>query len=150
MSALNIPGRGEKPGCLYRKVVSFSAKSSDGYDVAVASGNNVLININEAGVFIEGFEVQCTTAFTATAALLMGDSADCDGWGTDTAMNIAATATVWKALAASMPYAGGKLYTSTDAIAFHVTGTPAAGCAKLRVTYQIGLESDTDFNCATG
>ncbi len=143
MSALIIPGFGEKPGGVYRKVVSFGVSTTN--DVVVAAGDNAIINITAPGVFIEGLEKQCITGFTASCALLMGDSADSDGWGTDTAMNLAASAAVFSNLAASMAYAGGKLYTDTDAILFNITGAPAAGQAKVRVTYQVGV-SDTNLN----
>ena len=141
MAALNIPGIGEEAGKRYIRVLTVGVSTASP-NVTATSGDNIIVNINEANVFVEGIELQIVEAFTSTAVHMIGDSVDSDGWWTDTILIPATSTAVFNAASSAMAYHNGKLYSSTDTILWNQTGATAAGLAKLRITYQRGVDTD--------
>ena len=145
--AIELPGKGEEAGKIY--VRAFTAGvSSDSPEVILTSGDVALVNFNEANIFVQKLEAQVINAFTSTCVFIIGDSADSDGWWTDTEFNCSATAANFNVAASTVGFASGKLYSSTSAILTNIAGAPAAGKAKFRITYM--RDADTDLSPSTG
>ena len=151
MSALNIPGIGERTGERYIRTVDFGFTGETGIDVALAAtGDVALININEPNVFVHSLDKQVRTVFNAasTFALAIGDCDDSDGYWSDTLFLSTTCDAVFANAGTTVAYAQGKLYTTTDIIGVNVSGAAVtAGNCRLRIEYSRGV--DTDLNPAT-
>ena len=159
MSAINIPGVGEKLGVEYIRAGTFGGSTSadvqfDTLVLSTSAGVYPIVNINEAGVWVKDIDVQVVSKLTtSTGTFVIGDSDDADGYWTDTLIVGTSTGAVFNKSASSVGYAGGKVYNSTHVI--NVTKGGAAASAsvstslvKYRIRYIRGM-SDTDLNANT-
>lgn len=157
MSALEIPGVGERVGREYVRAATFGGSSNADivFDTGVlATGASVypIININEAGVYIKDIDVQVVSKLTtSTGTFTIGDSDDADGYWTDTLLVGTSTGAVYNKSASTVGYAGGKLYTSSHVI--NVTKGGAAASAsvssslvKFKVRYIRGCDTNLNAN----
>jgi hypothetical protein len=141
MAALNIPGVGERIGPIYQRVMTYGATAeSPDVSFATATGDVILININEANVFVYSLEAQNVIAYDTTA-MIVGDGDDTDGWWTDTLLDHTTDGVFnWTT---GVGYGTGKLYTSSDTIDINVSVAKATtGKTKFRITYQRGVDTD--------
>jgi len=152
MSALNIPGIGERIGERYIRKVDVGFLGETGIDVALSSatGDVAIININEPNVFVHSLKKQQRVPFTAGATfkIIVGDCNDSDGYWTDTLYLTTTCDAVFVEAGTTAAYAMGHLYTTTDIIAVNqsevvVTG----GSARFLIEYTRGV--DTDLSPAT-
>jgi hypothetical protein len=146
MSALNIPGIGERTGERYIRTVDFGFTGETGVDVEIAAtGDVALININEPNVFVHSLDKQVVAVLNAAATFTIniGDGADSDGYWTDTLFLSTTCDAVFANAGTTVAYAAGKLYTTTDVINVNNAGSAlTAGHVKLRIEYSRGVDTD--------
>lgn len=146
MSALNIPGIGERTGERYIRTVDFGFTGETGVDVALAAtGDAALVNINEPNVFVHSLDKQVIAVFNAAATFTVniGDCEDDDGYWSDTLFLSTTCDAVFANAGTTVAYAAGKLYTTTDIIAVNIaTSALTAGHARLRIEYSRGVDTD--------
>lgn len=158
MSALNIPGVGERLGREYTRVVSFGGSSSADAHLSstvlgTAGGAVALININEGGVEIKEMAFQVASKLTtSTGTFTIGDSDDADGFFTDTNLVGTSTGARFQDMTSAVGYAGGKMYSSSGVINVTKAGAAAsavssASLVNVRVRYVRG--SDSNINPST-
>lgn len=145
MSALDIPGIGERIGDRYIRTVSFGF-TGETVDVEIAAtGDAAVININEPNVFVHSLEKQVAAVLAAAATfqIIIGDCDDSDGYWTDTLFLSTTCDGVFANAGTTVAYAAGKLYTTTDIIAVNNAGSAlTAGNCKLRIEYSRGVDTD--------
>lgn len=157
MSAIQIPGVGEKIGVEYIRAGTFGGSSDadvqfDTLVLSTSAGVYPIVNINEPGVWVEGIEVQVVSKLTtSTGTFVIGDSDDADGYWTDTLLIGTSTGAAFNKSASTVGYAGGKVYNSSHVI--NVTKGGAAASAsvssslvKYRVRYMRGCDINLNAN----
>jgi len=157
MSALEIPGVGERVGREYIRALTFGGSSDADVQITAAQlgtagGTIPLININEAGVYVKDIDVQIVSKLTtSTGTFTIGDSDDADGYWTDTLLVGTSSGAVYNKSASTVGYAGGKLYTSRHVINVTKGGAAASAVsatslAKLKVRYIRGCDTNLNAN----
>ena len=143
MTALSIPGIGERTGERYQRVVDFGFTGEDADVIVTAAADYPLININEPNVMVHKLDKQVVIPFgaTATFTLTIGDT-DVDGYWTDTLFLSTTCDAVFANVASTVAYAAGRLYTSTDVINLTNSIVINAGRARLRIEYSRGVDTD--------
>lgn len=157
MSALEIPGVGEKLGVPYVKAFTFGGSSDadvhlSSTQLGTAGGVVPLININESGIYIEALDVQVAAKLTtSTGTFTIGDSDDADGFWTDTLLVGTTTSASFNKMASTVGYGAGKVYTSSHIINVTKAGAAAstisaASLVKCKVKYIRGCDTDLNPN----
>jgi hypothetical protein len=148
MSALEIPGIGERIGERYQRIIDFGFTGEASVDVVVtAAGAYPVVNINEPNVFIHKIDKQVVADFNSTAVCGDIGDTDVDGYWTDCLFLPAATQAVFANVTTTVAYAAGRLYTTTDVINVTLTNAVTEGNARLLIEYSRGV--DTDITPAT-
>ena len=150
---MNIPGIGEETGVEYTRMSSIGASTGaeialDTVFLSTTATSYAMININEPNVLVKSIELQVAAVLTtSTGTFTIGDTADGDGYWTDTLLVPTTTGAVWSNMATSVGYGAGKLYTTSDVISLVKAGAAASalGASSLlnfRVTYRRGMDTD--------